>query len=391
MLAVVVVFGGGGGGALALQPSSGNAVRAYFEAWNRRDMEAAVACFAEDATYEDTQYAGAFRGKAALRAHLLRVAAALPESFEFVVDGLADAGDTVGVRWHVESNGKALPFARGCSMYECDDGGLIVSGFDVPEPAPFKPGDAGLALLSFASNLIKEPARLAPLACFVVYCQQLFLAEGQLLPGPSALQLDPATWIEVRDLSLNFWLVGPMLAPAAFPVVHPCLEALFNVVLAWSALFAGFLADSPAFLPTVVGMQFLTNAFYLNYLATRQVATTLDVRPNPVAESKALPLAMLAVFALSTYWFFEGRVDDFGDLPTRLDSFWALLSQDRLASSFVVDLVLYALFQSWLVPDDLDRRGVADKMPLRLLASVPFFGLVGYLLARPPLIAPDEG
>ena len=45
-----------------------------------------------------------------------------------------------------------------------------------------------------------------------------------MLPGPSALALDAATWAEVRDLSLNFWFVGPTLFDS-FPVVHPGLEA----------------------------------------------------------------------------------------------------------------------------------------------------------------------
>ena len=49
--------------------------------------------------YEDTQYSGAFEGKAKLREHLDRVADALPDTFAFVVDDIADGGDTVGVRW----------------------------------------------------------------------------------------------------------------------------------------------------------------------------------------------------------------------------------------------------------------------------------------------------
>jgi len=159
------------------------------------------------------------------------VADALPESFAFVVDEVADGGDTVGVQWHVEADGEPLPFTRGCSVcaaasdyerldarrerhreaasprrasirYTANADGLLLTGFDVPEPAPIKPGGAGLALLSLASKIIKEPLRAAPLLCFLVYCQQLFLAEGQLLPGPSALALDGATWVEVRDLSL---------------------------------------------------------------------------------------------------------------------------------------------------------------------------------------------
>ena len=53
-------------------------------------MEAAVSEFDEAACYEDTQYAGAFQGKARIRAHLDRVADALPPTFEFCIDELAD-------------------------------------------------------------------------------------------------------------------------------------------------------------------------------------------------------------------------------------------------------------------------------------------------------------
>ena len=395
--------------ATSTEGAAASAVRAYFEAWNRRDMEAAVALWTEDCEYEDTQYAGAFEGKPALRAHLLKVAAALPESFAFVVDDVADGGPTVGVRWHVEAGGKPLPFTRGASVYKADAAsGLLRSGFDVPEPAPLKPGGAGLALLSLASKLIAEPLRALPLACFALYCQQLFLAEGQLLPGPSALALDGATWAEVRDLSLNFWFVGPMLGAAAgqpglFPARHPGLEAIFNLVLAWSALFAGFLADGRrgrahgSMLPTVAGMQLLTNAFFLPYLATRDAeaenpqllpvaADTLGPAER-AAESRALPLVLAAVGALSLGWAFVAR-PEFGDATARLASLRELLAADRLGASFVVDLALYAVFQAWLIPDDLRRRGVEGagaQAPYVALGAVPFVGLAGYLLARPRL------
>ena len=367
-------------------------VRAYFEAWNARDMELACAQWSEDCTYEDTQYAGAFEGKAALAAHLFKVADKLPKSFAFVVDELSDGGDVVGVQWHVENGGEALPFTRGCSVYKAA-GGLLVSGFDVPEPAPLKPGGAGLSLLSTASKLIAEPVRALPLVCFLVYVQQLFLAEGQLLPGPSALKLDGATWVEVRDLSLNFWEVGPCFAPASFPVVHPGLEGIFNVVLAWSALFFGFAADGRAprdpFLPTVAGMQFLTNAFYLPYLATRSNDDGAVESLSPVervAESKAVPLLLAAVGTWSVAWGVAAR-PEFGDLAERTRTLGDLLAGDRLGSSFVVDLGLYAAFQSWLVPDDLKRRGVAaeDGAAYRALALVPFYGLAAYLFVRPPI------
>ena len=138
---------------------TGNAATclAFFDAWNRRDMTAAVSLFSEDVVYEDTVYPDVFDGREQLRAHLLRVADALPESFQFVVDDFssgADDAEAIGVKWHVESNGNQLPFTRGCSFYKFNTMGEICSGFDLVEPS-LKPGDASLALLSLASKVLK--------------------------------------------------------------------------------------------------------------------------------------------------------------------------------------------------------------------------------------------
>ena len=150
------------------EKSAAAAIGRYFEAWNARDMDAACAQFSDECEYEDTQYAGAFTGNEALKAHLNKCADNLPPSFRFVIDEVADGGSTVGVQWHVENNGQPLPFTRGCSIYKADpETGLLVSGFDVPEPAPFKPGSASLQLLGLASKLIAEPVRAIPLAAWV--------------------------------------------------------------------------------------------------------------------------------------------------------------------------------------------------------------------------------
>lgn len=380
------------------------AIRRYFAAWNHRDMEAACAEFAEGCTYEDTQYAGAFEGKAKLRLHLDKVADALPSSFSFCIDNVADGGDSVGIQWHVENNGAPLPFTRGCSMYTIDGSGKIISGFDVPEPAPFKPGSASLLLLRVASLLIAEPVRAIPFAAWLLYVVIVFFSNG-LLPGPDATQLDLATWEEVRDLSLNFWLVAPLLHLPFAPTLHPMLEALFNALLAWAAVFAGFLADGrpgrPAgssgnsMLPVVGGMQFLTNAFLLPYLVVRPsedetspiYVEDLDGAAAMLGESRALPLVLGGVFTGSVTWGLLAR-PEFGDFATRYASFCELLASDRVASSFVVDLALFAAFQGWLVDDDLKRRGIApnDAAMLRALARfVPFFGLCAYLSLRPSL------
>ena len=110
----------------AKQERPSKVIEAYFRAWNCRDMDVAISYFASDCIYEDTLYPETFRGKDQLRLHLKRVAKALPASFQFVVDEMSASSDllcpggdpvSVGVRWHVESEGKPLPFTRGSSMY----------------------------------------------------------------------------------------------------------------------------------------------------------------------------------------------------------------------------------------------------------------------------------
>lgn len=308
-------------------------------------MDTAVECFTDDCTYDDTQYAKPFEGKPALRKHLLRVAANLPQSFQFVIDDLAISanGQKVGVQWHVENNGETLPFTRGCSFYTCDETtGLIQSGFDVPEPAVIKPGSTGLNLLSFASKLIEEPVRAIPFLLWGAYIYIVFFSNG-ILPGADATQLEQRTWEEVRDLSLNFFLVSPILNLPFAPVVHPGLEGIFNLLLSWAAMFAGFLSDEreekpnllPMF-PIIVGMQFLTSAFYLPYLASRTsedkssseqgvYVEDLGVIERTVGESRALGPFLGFVGTGSIFWGLFARQADFGDLSQRYTSLVDLL------------------------------------------------------------------
>lgn len=388
-----------------------NAAQLYFEAWNRRDTDAASAVFAEDCQYDDTVFLNPLNGKVELKKHLDLCADALPSTFSFVIDNVADGGDKLGVQWHVENDGKQMPFTRGCSFYTIDKtSGLVQSGIDIVEPALFKIGGVKVFAKSLKEKLIHEPLRLLPLAVWAAYMYVVFLSDG-ILPGANALQLEQRTWEEVRDLSLNFFLVSPLLNLPFSPVVHPVLEGVFNLLLAWAALFAGFLSDDRRekpnifpMLPAVAGMQFLTSAFLLPYLtlrtsepddnmSTNQVyVEDLDLPGKMIAENKFLGPFLGSVGAGAMAWGVSARAVDFGGLDERMASFWQLMSIDRVGSSFLVDLVIFAAFQGWLVDDDLKRRGVADGelAILRGMAKyVPFFGLAAYMFLRPSFSSRD--
>ena len=379
-----------------------NAAERYFEAWNRRDMDAAIDVFADDCQYEDTVFPEPFDGKAALKKHLYLCADSMPSTFSFVVDDIADSGDRLGVKWHVENNGEQMPFTRGCSFYKIDKAtGLVKSGIDEVEPAVFKLGGVKLFAESLKQKLSNEPLRLVPLGLWAAYMYIVFLSDG-ILPGANALQLEQRTWEEVIDLSLNFFFVSPLLNLPFSPTVHPVLEAVFNLLLSWAALFAGFFSDERRnkqnlfpVLPAVVGMQFLTSAFLLPYLTLRTSESMSEVEPvyledletpAKVVESRLLGPFLGTVGAGAFVWGASARMADFGGLEERMTSFWQLMSIDRVGSSFLVDLAIFAVFQGWLVDDDLRRRGVDDEelTVLRNTAKyVPFFGLAAYMFLRP--------
>ena len=102
-------------------------------------MDSATSLFSDDCVYEDTLYPETFNGKDEVKFHLERVAKALPDNFRFCVDEISDVASgsfpaIVGVKWHVEADGKPLPFTRGSSVYKISKEGKIIEGFDVPEP-----------------------------------------------------------------------------------------------------------------------------------------------------------------------------------------------------------------------------------------------------------------
>jgi hypothetical protein len=364
----------------------------YFAAWNDRDIGKACSVFDENVEYDDTAFPAPFVGKVALDKHLNTCVKCFPSSMSFVVDDVIDGGDKLMVRWHAENNGEELPFTIGCSFYRLNKG-KIVKGVDVVEPAVFK--SRGLSLI--AQSILSEPVRCIPLAVWVVYIYVVFFSDWFF--GMPATALEQRTWEEVRDLSLNFFYVSPILDLPFAPIVHPMMEGVFNLLLSWAALFAGFLSDERRdkpnllpMLPTVVGMQFLTSAFLLPYLATRSVEKREQIYLEDlhtvaqVTESRLLGVAMSGVGIGSVFWAIFARVQDFGGWDERFPSFLKLLSIDRVGSSFLVDLGIFAMFQGWLVDDDLKRRNMSSDTALANAAKyIPFLGMAAYLTLRDSL------
>ncbi len=367
----------------------------YFAAWNERDMVKACSVFSQFCEYDDTAFPQPFQGKEALERHLNICADCFPSTFAFCIDDqIIGKNGKFFVQWHVENNGEQLLFTRGCSFYSIENG-KIAKGIDFVEPALFKTGSLSLITRSVVSKVSGEPIRWVPLVTWIAYMYVVFFSDW--FYGLPATALEQRTWEEVRDLSLNFFLVSPIFHLPFAPVVHPMLEGVFNLLLSWAALFAGFLSDDRRqkpnvfpMLPTVAGMQFLTSAFLLPYLVTRsnEKDNALVYQEDlgqvaRVTESRTLAPFLMIVGTGSILWGILARSDTFGGWNERVTSFLELLSIDRVGSSFLVDLAIFAVFQGWLVDDDVKRRGMDGNSPLVSAAKYfPFFGMAAYLTFR---------
>lgn len=232
--------------------------------------------------------------------------------------------------------------------------------------------------------------KLALWAVWLFYVGFLLLSD--LPPGPSLLHTPPATVQTVIALSLNFWFVLPTIAPPIAPVVHPALEGLFNLLIAWALLFWGFLIDRRhqrvPMLPFLIGTALLTNVFYLAWLALRQPNSQPPTEPlnrlEAVSESRGLPGFLTAIALISILWASLAR-PEFGDLPTRWQALLNLITHDRLTFSFIADLLVFWLFQAWLIKDDMARRNWQHPPTYWIVRLLPFIGLVIYLVRRPAL------
>ena len=381
--------------------AKGTLAEQYFGAWNDRDMDRAVSLFTDDVKYDDTAFPEPFQGKEKLDKHLKICANAFPVSFSFIVDKVIDGRDKITVQWHVENKGEQMPFTRGVSFYTVE-AGKISTGIDFLEPSVFKTGELAISAKNVLKTIQDDKTRLIPVFLWAAYMYVVFFSDWFF--GLPATALEERTWLEVRDLSLNFFLVSPILKLPFAPVVHPMLEGIFNLLLSWAAMFAGFLSDDRddkpnvlPMLPTVAGMQFLTSAFLLPYLATRSVETKSPVykeglsAPAQLAESPLLGASMAFVGCGSVFWGLFARADDFGDLSERWTSLLQLLSIDRVGSSFIVDLIIFGLFQGWFIDDDVKRRG-GDPSSLLARAGkyIPFLGMAAYLSFRPQLTPREE-
>ncbi|GFR41781.1 hypothetical protein Agub_g2542, partial [Astrephomene gubernaculifera] len=296
----------------------------YYQAYNAGDLASISPLLAEQVSYHDMIYSQPFVGRQQVLTYLEKVRRTVPSDLRFVIEDITD-GDprAVGVSWHVEcgggegdSGGVVFPFSRGCSFYTLTPEGQISSARDLVESA-VKPGGAALRLLAAVAPLVRrlgpaaaDPSRLgrslpweaaAWWAFYAGYTGYIML--GPWAPGAPVYATPPQVLSEVFHESLNFFYVNIALAVAHLNPV-PCVpappvsEALFNFMAAWSlAALPYMLADGRSrklggggrLAAWWAGIMFLTNVFYIPYLALR--AAPEPPPPQPAASSSSPSLS----------------------------------------------------------------------------------------------------
>ncbi|KAK4788757.1 hypothetical protein SAY86_020076 [Trapa natans] len=228
-------------------------------------------------------------------------------------------------------------------------------------------------------------------------------------PGDPVWAISSETVNSLIGLSLNFFFILPLMNSVGIslidaPVLHPMSEGLFNFVIGWTFMFAPLLFTDcrrnryKGSLDVLWGLQmFLTNVFLIPYMAIRLngIDNEDDSTPRKPSQlglvmTRGGPIVGLiggGICLISTLWAIFARGDSgFGDLTERADFLVRYLGSERLAYAFIWDILLYTIFQPWLIGDNLQNVQRGKVAAVSFLRFVPVVGLAAYLLC----LNPDE-
>eukprot|EP00892_Ulva_mutabilis_P002655 jgi/Ulvmu1/12390/UM009_0036.1 len=410
-------------------------VLAFYEAFNRGELDTMADRFSEDAVYHDAIYLEPLFGRDAIAAYFKKFqeGSSSVTGLKFVIVEITGSGNQCGVLWHTELDGELFPFSRGCSFYTVDAEGKIAWGRDCVEASPPKPGDATIALLGVLTPVLRgiglsraDPANLTTLpiqaatwwAFYAGYMWWMLFSTDA--PGVSLLNTPPETITELVHESLNFFYVNIALASANLTPIpsiaeHPVSEAVFNFVNAWGMMFLPVILTEARSQKVSrktlqwTGIMFLTNIFFIPFLAQRAAPdphpsglppaqrTTASLSPTAAAEAypptdaaaprgtradtapaptwhRAVGALGIVIGAVSLVWWAAAR-PEYGDVAARVAYFQDAMSSQRAFYAFVVDAGLYGFWQAWM----MDSAGAP-----RTYCAVPFFGLGAWLVAGRP-------
>merc|ERR1711871_1736879 len=372
----------------------------------------------EAVVYEDLNFPEPFSGAAGVRQLFEESCSGIPDDLLFVVDDITEGDDLkCGVCWHVDLGGVPFPNGRGASFYRLDpQSRKLVYARDLVEP-PFKPGGAAFVIIRAVAPLVatlmkKESGPAVPKATAVptppsppfaaaalaaaaaFYTYSLILSPtGQFAPGDPVWQISPETVKEVTDehqlLLCQRRAAGSgdgfprrRASPGVRGPLQPreCLQ--FHVSPGPAAVGAGS-GHEHVGVVVVPDVPHERSPYLLPVPARGDIGGTasgfrirVQVRLRDGDYLAGLRPYWGGHGLVSVGWALAARPELGGDLAARADFFRVLLTSDRVAFAFVVDLGLYSIWQAVLLGELGRQRGRPVPPVFRFL---PFLGLAFFL------------
>ncbi|MFQ6647675.1 hypothetical protein Gotur_020817 [Gossypium turneri] len=133
----------------------------------------------------------------------------------------------------------------------------------------------------------------------------------------------------------------------------------------------------------------IPSSFLIPYMAIRLNEADADSRPSKLSRLGSVMTNGAAVVGLiggaicvfSAIWALYGRMDgEFVNITDRWQFLVSYLGSERLAYAFIWDICLYAVFQPWLIGENLQNVEKSKVGVVSYLRFIPVVGLVAYLL-----------
>ncbi|KAK9807520.1 hypothetical protein WJX72_001403 [[Myrmecia] bisecta] len=131
----------------------------YFALFNQRDLDGMLRLVSPDCQHQGLAYPEPFSGRQAVRKFYGEFMNSIPPQIKLVIED-ATSGDAhaVGLIWHLELDGRELPFGKGLSFFKVNTCGEICFVRESPEHFVKLQG-AALPMLNIAAPMFR---RLAP-------------------------------------------------------------------------------------------------------------------------------------------------------------------------------------------------------------------------------------
>lgn len=154
------------GNTLPSSPLS-DVIQEFYSSLNDKDSAQLKKLISPDCIIEDTAYYKPLDIKNT-HTYFTRLMEAMGKNVKFAIDEVCQGVEpTVAVMWHLEWNGKTIPFAKGCSFYICSADGEapLIRKVHIFDESPLKPGKMALEILNLVTNLFDTLPNIAE--CFL--------------------------------------------------------------------------------------------------------------------------------------------------------------------------------------------------------------------------------